>query len=350
MTTLLDTPALMRAETLEAPQALRRFLGEGCPAALEAGRALRAGALRQVEVLGRGSSSHAGTAVRYAFADGGLWRVGAAMPSVAARPMPAGSWSGSALLAISQSGRSPDLVRYAQMARIAGAQVVALVNVTTSPLAATASHVVPLCAGPEHAVAATKSVIASMVAGLAVLAGARDDTDLLVALNALPGRLQQAASADWSALTRLLAGARAAYVVGRGVDLGIAKELALKMAEAVGVPALAFSSAEFLHGPVGAASALTPVLGVVSDRRDVTSVLEALKRAQDRGAPTLLAHGFDANDGLPPADLPLPPPAGSAADAVLALMPGYLAIEAAARAAGRDPDRPQGLAKVTETL
>lgn len=342
--------SLMRDETLASASCVAAFMACGLSSALVAGQTLGRRAIQHVEVLGRGSSSHAGTLLRYAFAAQGGLSVSAVMPSVAAKQGALGPMRQTALVAISQSGQSPDLVRYALAARAAGAYVVGLINTDGSPLGAAAEHEIALCAGPEMAVAATKSVVMSVVAGLAMVAGFRADSGLLEALRGLPARLDQAALCDWSALTAALPGARAVYVLGRGADLGIAKELALKIAEAVGIPALAFSSAEFLHGPLAAVSAQTPVVGVASDPQTLESVLTALERARGQGAQTLLAHGFGTAIGVPLAQLPLPAALGTFADAVLALVPAYLAIEAAAIAAGHNPDQPQGLAKVTETL
>lgn len=340
---------LMREETLSCGACAGAFLARELGNALAAGQTLRQRALRHVEVLGRGSSSHAGTVLRYAFAAQGGLSVSAVMPSVAANQAALAYLRQAALVAISQSGQSPDLVRYAAAARAAGAWVIGLINVHGSPLGDTCDRVIALCAGSETAVAATKSVVMSVLAGLALVAGFRGDRALTNALCGLPQRLDAAATCDWSALTAALRDARAVYVVGRGADLGIAKELALKVAEAVGIPALAFSSAEFLHGPLAAVSEQTPVLGLASESQALASVLTALGHARRQGARTLLAHGL-AEPGFPSAQLLLPPMLGTLADVVLALVPGYLAIEAAATAAGRNPDRPRGLSKVTETL
>ena len=340
----------MRDEALACGGCAAEFLERGLVIALAAGQTLRQRATQRVEVLGRGSSSHAGTVLRYCFAAQGGLGVSAVMPWVAADNAALVPMQHTTLVAISQSGQSPDLVRYAVAARAAGAYVVGLINTGGSPLGAVADTEIPLCAGTELAVAATKSVVLSVVAGLALVAGCRGDNALLGALHRLPGRLDAAAQCDWSALTAALTGARAVFVVGRGADLGIAKELALKIAEAAGIPASAFSSAEFLHGPLAAVSAQTPVVGVVSDPRALESVLTALERARGQGAATLLAHGFGASPVIPLPQLPLPAAAGTAADCVLALVPAYLAIEASARAVGRNPDRPAGLSKVTETL
>jgi glucosamine--fructose-6-phosphate aminotransferase (isomerizing) len=340
----------MREETLSCGACAADFLQRGLGAAVAAGQAMRTRKVRHLDVLGRGSSGHAGAVLRYAFARQGGLTVSSAMPSAAASAQALAHLAGNALLAISQSGQSPDLLRYAQAARSAGAYVVAFINADGSPLQACADQRVPLCAGPEASVAATKSVVLSLLAGLGLFGGFHADQALLEALRLLPRRLAEAAACDWSALTQALPGARAAYFVGRGADLGVAKELALKAAEVLGLPALAFSSAEFQHGPLAAVSASTPVIGLTSDTADLPSVLLALERARGQGAPTLLAHGFAATGQIPVAQLPLPPSGGTLADALLALVPAYLALEAAALAAGRDPDRPSGLTKITQTL
>ena len=156
----------MRDETLDSAACASAFLARGMPVALSAGATLRQREIRRVEVLGRGSSSHAGTVLRYAFAAQGGLGVAAAMPSLASGEHALAHMRHSALVAISQSGQSPDLVRFAAAARSAGAYVVALTNTGGSPLGASADVEVPLCAGPEHAITATKSVIMSVLAGL----------------------------------------------------------------------------------------------------------------------------------------------------------------------------------------
>ena len=340
--------SLMRTETLASADCADAFLVEGMASALACGAALRERAVRHVEVLGRGSSSHAGTVLRYALAAQGGLGVSASMPSLAAQARALTHLRGNALVAISQSGKSPDLVRYASAAREAGAFVIALTNTGGSALGVVADVDIALGAGPERAVAASKSVILSVFAGLGLVAGYREDAVLRQALAQVPARLRAAADCDWSALGCALERARAFYVLGRGADLGIAKEIALKIAETVGVPALAFSSAEFLHGPLGAVSAQTPVLGIAARPGEFHSVRTALQQARAMGATTLLAHGQAAPEAA--ADLALPAAEGTLADCPLPLIPAYLAIEAAARRAGRDPDQPRGLAKVTETL
>jgi glucosamine--fructose-6-phosphate aminotransferase (isomerizing) len=137
-------------------------------------------------------------------------------------------------IAISQSGKSPDLVRNAQAAKLAGARVVAMVNVEDSPLAAIADTVIPLHAGPERSVAATKSYIAALAAVLHLCARWRGDTELAEALHVLPDALRSGWDADWSSLSEGLEDAHNLFVVGRGFGLGIALEAALKFKETCG--------------------------------------------------------------------------------------------------------------------
>ncbi|MXV34936.1 SIS domain-containing protein, partial [Xanthomonas sp. LMG 8989] len=127
---------------------------------------------------------------------------------------------GALYIVISQSGKSPDLLRNAEAAKAAGARVVALVNVEDSPLAQLAEVVIPLGAGPERSVAATKSYLASLAAVLHLGAVWKNDPALLAALDALPQQLRSAWQADWSALTAGLAPAHNLFVLGRGLGLG----------------------------------------------------------------------------------------------------------------------------------
>lgn len=349
------TTSLMRAEALECPAVARRALEIAIPMAVREGSLLLQSSVQVVEVLGRGSSSHAGTVLRYALAEYSSMAISAALPSArqeAARTAPTAQ---TLLVAISQSGKSPDLVAYAQRQRSNRCRVVSLVNTPQSPLGAASDSEILLQAGPEKSVAATKSTLAAAMVGLGLVAGmlqAQGDTTLMDALQALPTQLEAAVQCDWSRFGASIAAARAVYVLGRGATLGVAKEIALKITETTGVPALAFSSAEFLHGPIGAVDARTPVIGLCSATRHFASVAKALDAAGARAAPVFLATG--AQDAAAPMAqvVPLPVPSFSHAftGALLMLPAAYLAIEAAALAMQRNPDAPSGLNKVTQTL
>ncbi|MEJ8823535.1 SIS domain-containing protein [Variovorax humicola] len=336
----------MRSETLECADVARRFLMRVAPAVAEEGGRLASGRITHVEILGRGSSSHAGTLLRYALASHTPLTVSAALPSTGRDGMPRLCHS-ALMVALSQSGGSPDLAAYASACRRGGASTLALVNAPHSPLGKACDLEVLLRAGVETSVAATKSTVAAALAGLGLVAGycrAKGDPSLHDALASLPARMAAALEQKWEALSAVLPGARAVYVLGRGATLGIAKEIALKISETTGVPALAFSSAEFLHGPLGAVSAQTPVIGLCSAAEHRDSVNQALRRAGECGAPTLSA--FTGGSG----DLSLPPACERFTDAVLMLPPAYLAIEAVTRRMGRNPDAPASLSKVTQTL
>ena len=246
-------------------------------------------------------------------------------------------------IVISQSGRSPDLVAATRSARDSGARTVAIVNAAESPVADAAEFVIPIEAGAEHSVAATKTVIGSMAAGAGLIAELAGDAALSSALDRLPERLRRALTLDWSAVAGDLAGASAVFVASRGLGLGSAREIALKLAEILRLPALGFSAAELQHGPRAALSSRTPVI---------------LMRLMDETAATLdaLAHEL-AESGIalhlcggPRGTLPWLGDDDPATDAITMLVPAYRMVERAARAWGFDPDRPPQLSKVTETF
>lgn len=338
---------LMRKEAQECAEVSHRFLQQVLPLIQQESEQWLPLGYQCLDVLGRGSSSHAGTLLRYAMAEYSPLMIGAAMPLAAVHQKNQADHSRTVLVAISQSGKSPDLLQYAERRKAQGARVVALVNSEGSELAAIAQASIVLQAGPELSVAATKSTLAACLAGLGLAASIDPEKSapLIKGLHALPRLLEMATQdGQWSALTEVLPEARAIYFVGRGATLGIAKELALKVSETTGIPALAYSSAEFLHGPIGAVSAQTPVVGLSTDPAQHASIVEALSRAHQRGAPTLRAcHGASSQLPIPTVDEKF--------TAALSLLPSaYLAIEAAAVRMGRNPDSPAGLAKVTHTL
>jgi glucosamine--fructose-6-phosphate aminotransferase (isomerizing) len=134
-------------------------------------------------------------------------------------------------IVISQSGRSPDLVAATRSAHAAGARTVAIVNATSSPVADEAEFVVPIEAGQEHSVAATKTVVGSMAASVGLIAELAEDRALRSALDGLPERLHRALTLDWSGIADDLAKASAVFVAARGLGLGLAREIALKLSE-----------------------------------------------------------------------------------------------------------------------
>lgn len=301
----------------------------------------------------RGSSDHAATYAKYVFETQlGLMTVSAA-PSVssvyAARPR----LRNALYLAISQSGRSPDLLQHARMASEAGALVVALVNVVDSPLAQLAHQVLPLQAGPERSVAATKSYICALAAILRLTALWRGDEQLLNATNELPAALHEAWSIDWSAALAVLAPARNLFVIARGLGLAVAQEAALKFKETCGLHAEAFSAAEVRHGPMTLVGPDFPVLCIGQDDDTLAGMGELVEEFRARGARVLVAAPRSqarAFEDARAAVLPIADAPHAACTPILAIQSFYRLANALALARGRNPDVPPHLSKVTETL
>jgi glucosamine--fructose-6-phosphate aminotransferase (isomerizing) len=248
-------------------------------------------------------------------------------------------------IAISQSGKSPDLLKATQTAREGGALTVALCNTVDSPLMQMVDVAVPLHAGAETSVAATKSYIASLSAIAQLLACWTDDQDLLRGLPGTPDLLARAWNCDWSRAVDTLTHAVNLFVVARGFGLGVAQEAALKLKETCGLHAEAFSSAEVKHGPMALVRAGFPVL-MFTQRDDTRAGIEELaSEFAGRGAHVLLA-GTQADGAISLPSVQAHP----ALEPLLAIQSFYRAAEALARARGLDPDSPPHLHKVTETV
>jgi glucosamine--fructose-6-phosphate aminotransferase (isomerizing) len=244
---------------------------------------------------------------------------------------------------VSQSGRSPDLVNATQVARKHGALTLAIVNDQDSPTAAASELVLPIGAGAEHSVAATKTVVLSMIAGAQLVAALARDDDLVAGLGQLPLRLSRALDCDWSAWADSTARAAAAFVVGRGYGLGCVREIALKVAEILRVPTLGHSAAELRHGPRASITPSTPVLVLRQNDEAATAIDDLVKDLNDANETLFVAGG-------PAGTLPWIGDGHPVYDPVLMLVPAYRAIEAVARRRGFDPDNPPHLSKVTKTL
>lgn len=336
----------MFAEAAEAPAVVRAQLRDN--AGIIAGLAdhLRRRAPTAALICGRGSSDNAGVFARYLIES---------ETGVLTSPAPLAVSSvygqipripGGICLAISQSGKSPDLVAAASAAKAGGAYVIALVNVEGSPLSAVADVTLPLRAGPELSVAATKSFIASLTAVAHLVAEWTDDDALRAGLAALPDQMEAAWRNDWSAALPVLTSATNLYVVGRGGGFGVAREAALKLKETCGLHAEAFSTAEVRHGPMALVKTDFPVLMLAQS--DVTRD-DAEDLATDfaaRGARVLLSGQADD-----PHVTPLPSTAGHPALEPILLTQSFYGLAARLSVArGFDPDRPPYLNKVTETV
>jgi len=335
----------MFAEAAEAPAAVARQVEayrDTLPALVAA---LRAAPPRAVVTLARGSSDNAATVGRYLIETHLRLLTSSAAPSVASVYDTAPDYAGTLMLAISQSGKSPDLVATAERAKAGGTRLVALVNVEESPLAMMADPFLPLAAGPERSVAATKSFITSVAALIRLVAEWSDEAELRAAVGALPDLLAQAWALDWSPALPLLTGATNLYVVARGHGFGIAQEIALKIKETCGFHAEAFSAAEVRHGPMAIVEKGFPVLLLGQDDESRDSVAELASEFADRGA-VVMSAGLGDVPGLRLPTLDAHP----AIQPLLQVQSFYRLANALAVARGRDPDHPPHLAKVTETI
>ena len=336
------TGSAMGRETAEIPAAAERRLARTEEIAAVVARIERTKP-RIVVFCGRGSSGHAGVYLRYLFEARLGLLASAAAPSVVTAYRRSPDMHDCLFVVVSQSGRSPDIVTATQMARRFGALTLAIVNDENSPAAAASELVLPIGAGAEHSVAATKSVVLSMIAGARLVAALARDDDLNEGLHHLPVRLSGALACDWSAWADRAAQAPAAFVVGRGYGLGCARELALKVSEILRVPALGYSAAELRHGPRASITTATPVLILRQNDQAAAAIDDLIRDLHDAGEMAFTAGG-------PTGTLPWIGDGHPVCDPVVMTIPAYRAIEAAARRRGFDPDNPPHLSKVTRTL
>ena len=332
----------MASEIAEIPAAAERLLAR--TAMLEAiAERIERTSPHTVVFCGRGSSGHVGVYLRYLF-EGRLGLLAsAAAPSVMTAYKRPPNLSGVLFIVISQSGRSPDLVTATETARKLGALTLAIVNEENSPAAAASELVLPIGAGTEVAIAATKTVALSMIAGAQLVAALARDRSLNDELKRLPSRLSAGLTCDWSAWADSAGNATATFVVGRGYGLGCVREVALKVAEILRVPALGYSAAEVRHGPRASITAATPVLVLRQNDETATSIDELVRDLEDAGEKVFVVGG-------PAGTLPWIGDGHPVCDPVLMLIPAYCAVEAAARRRGLNPDSSPYLSKVTSTL
>jgi glutamine---fructose-6-phosphate transaminase (isomerizing) len=240
----------MAHEIREAPEAVRRQQYALTLPLRELVARLKRRPPQVVVTCGRGSSAHAATFGKHLIERYIGLPVAAAAPNIASVYRRRLHLRDQLFLAISQSGRSDDLVELAISARASGALTVAMVNTTDGPLASACDILLPICAGPELSVAATKTFVATLSALLRLIASWTDDGSLDGAIERLPDRLAAASALDWNAALSALTDTISLITIGRGPTLAIAREASLKLKETCNLHAEAFSGAEFRHGPM----------------------------------------------------------------------------------------------------
>jgi glucosamine--fructose-6-phosphate aminotransferase (isomerizing) len=337
--------SLMLEEALSAGDCVADQLAQDADRYAELGRHLRATNFHNAVTVARGSSDHASGYLAYLIMSR-LGRLVTSLPMSLLTLYKAPLKTADLLaVSISQSGQSPDVVEPMQYFRAGGATTVALVNDIASPLAAAAEWALPLRAGKEQSVAATKSFITSLTAGARLVAEWQQDEELKAALATLPAALRTAAASDWSAAIEVLAPARNIMVVGRGISFPIALEAALKFKETSALQAEAFSGAEIKHGPMALIEEGYPLL-IFATRGPAQAGLVALaEEMRGRGARVLLAAPTD----IASRDLDLPVATHPDLDPIVAVQAFYVMAAHLSKARGLDPDKPRHLSKVTKT-
>jgi glucosamine--fructose-6-phosphate aminotransferase (isomerizing) len=341
---------LMLAEIREQSDAVRRLLERRDALSAAAERLTELGP-SVVRLVGHGTSDNAATYGVYAFGLLAGWtalRDSISLTVYYDAPL---DFRGAAVIALSQSGETPDVVTYVERARARGALTIAVTNDEDSTLAGAADCVIPLAAGEEHAVAATKTYVNSLAA-LALLAGSvagRGDeiADGLRATADVIGAAIEQTEASLTPMVSAFSYLGRMFVIGRGLELATAREIALKLQETCRVAADALTATDLAHGPVNAVDPLFPVWAIATVEENLPTVVEAARRAHEAGA-TLIAAGAAADRIAHAAYvLPTPPAPMPVFSPLVSVVPGQLFAWALARAKGYDPDRPTHLSKVT---
>jgi glutamine---fructose-6-phosphate transaminase (isomerizing) len=339
------------AEIREQPDALTRLLEHEDEFARVAAAAARANESKIVRMVGHGSSDNAASYGVYAFGLLPRWTALRDSITLTVHYKTRLDLAGSIVIGVSQSGRTPDVVEYVQRARGSGAFTIALTNDPQSDLAHAAEATLPLGAGEEHAIAATKTYM-NAVAALALFAahvagqgpqmsaGIREVVDQLRTL--IPELEEQIPSiaAPFAFTGRM-------FVIGRGVVFGTAREIALKLLETCRVAAEPMTATGLAHGPVTALDPLFPVWAIASDDETLPATLEAARRVLGTGAVLIASGSAAAKVEGTQYLVPTPRPPLSLLSPLLSVVPGQLFAWALASAKGLDPDRPRGLSKVT---
>ncbi len=346
MTTRWKPQTQMGRETAETPSVIKAQLAANLGPINDLVRDLQDHPPAFVMTCGRGSSDHATLYAKYLIESQLGIPVVSAAPSITSIYGKTLAVENALFIAVSQSGKSPDLVQSAMAAKKAGARTVALVNVADSPLAHTVDHVIPLMAGSETSVAATKSYIATLSAIAQIVARWGENPALNKGLAALPDQLSQALDKDWLDAAETLAKSQGLYVIGRGPAFAIAQEAALKFKETSSLHAEAFSAAEVKHGPMALVTRDFPLLVFSQDdasRDSVEAFLGEMRAKTDN------LFAAETGDATTKGHLPVVDDIHPLLAPIAMIQTFYTLAEQVALLRGCNPDAPPHLSKVTET-
>ncbi|MGW2342774.1 SIS domain-containing protein [Streptomyces sp. NPDC001661] len=340
---------IMTREMHEQPDVLRRLLADGAPRIQDVARRVADRAPRFVLLTARGTSDNAALYAKY------LLEIRLGLPCGLASMSTTTAYGARPdlrdvlVITVSQSGGSPDLVASTKAAREAGAITLAVTNNPDSPLAAVSEHHIDIMAGPEKALPATKTYTASLLALYLFVEGLRGGDGAAAAV--LPDHADRvlARQDEVRALAARYRFAGRMVITSRGYGYPTAKEAALKLMETSYIPALAYSGADLLHGPLAMVDNISPVIAVVTDGRGGDALQPVLDRLRGRGA-DLMVVGPEVQVARASAGFVLPTAAvAEEVQPVLEILPLQLLAYEVTIARGQDPDAPRALAKVTET-
>lgn len=346
------TSTLMECEALETPHVLTEQFAQNHLILMRLRDHVRQANPMLAMTVARGSSDHAATFAKYLLETKINLPTASAAPSVFTLYGKQLPLKNCLVIAISQSGASPDIAEMLISARKTGAITVAIVNQVASPLALAAEYVIPLWAGEEKAVAATKTYIATLAALIHLTAILTDDKKLMTLLQQLPNQLEQASHCDWSCAIAAFQHRQNTLVIGRGYGYPVAQEAALKFKETSRLHAEALSGAELMHGPFALIEKNFPILVFAQHDETLQSLLEISQRMKSLGANVLFASPDNKKENFANFAnvlLPLPPSIHPVCDPLLIIQAFYLMAARLSVARGENPDAPDNLSKVTLT-
>ena len=343
--------SLLETELREQPSALARLLDRQSGRANDLADVFRRDDVRYVLIASRGSSANAARYAQYVIGRANRVPVVFATPSLYTIYEQPPRLDGAIVIGISQSGASPDVRAVISEARRQGRPTIALTNDEGSPLANEADHVLPLEAGEEKAVAATKTYLNSLGAIAMLFAAIGDDRVARAELERVPTVLEQQIELSFATAPTLsqYADVIGATVVARGVNYGTAYEIALKIRELSGLMVEAYSPADLMHGPIAAIQPDWPVVVVAPSGPAHESVAELVPALVSRRARMLAVS--DVSELLLQSNTPLPLVTGLPEwlSPLVAVVPGQVTAMQLAQMRGLDVDNPSGLRKITLT-
>jgi glucosamine--fructose-6-phosphate aminotransferase (isomerizing) len=341
----------VETELREQPAALERFLAAETANATEIARAVVGDDVRYLLIVSRGSSSNVARYLQYLFGTVNGLTVAFATPSLYTVYDAPPDLSAAAVIAISQSGASPDVVAVLDEAKRQRRPTLAITNDPRSPLGQTADWILPLHAGEEKAVAATKTYLNSIAAVALLSSVAAAAAERVRVLRTAPAAVAEQIERTLAVADRLdrYSAVESGTVVTRGVNYGTAFEIALKIRELSGVPFEAFSSADLLHGPIASLQPGRPAIAIAPAGRTLTSMHAAIGKIRERGSELIAIS--DDQDFLASAETPLPlvSELPEWLSPLLTVVPGQVAAVRIATLRGADVDSPKGLTKITRT-